>query len=83
MASGSIPYAMMDIKRYLNMRMHFQVIGADCADSTDDYKYAAYLHQSYKWYTYCNKNTVCVPNAQVLLIKAYKVYRRIVEPVSV
>lgn len=60
-----------------------QVIGADSANSDDGYKYAAYLHQSYKWFTYCNKNAICVPNGQVLILKAYKTYKKIVDPVSI
>ena len=59
-----------------------QVIGSDSANSDDGYKYAAYLHQSYKWFTYCNKNAICVPNGQVLILKAYKTYKKIVDPVS-
>jgi len=46
-----------------------------------EYNYAASLHQAYKWFNYCNRTTVCIPNAQVLLMKAYKSYRRSVDKV--
>ncbi|XP_067949405.1 calcineurin-binding protein cabin-1-like [Watersipora subatra] len=52
----------------------YKTIGSD-TDSKAEYNYAASLHQAHKWFIYCNKHTICVPNAQVLLMKAYKSYK--------
>lgn len=48
----------------------------------DEASTAANLHLAYKWYSYANKNSLCIPNAQVLLIKAYKSHRQAVDHVS-
>lgn len=61
--------------------MHSQVIGVEGSEK-GEFQYAAYLHQAYKWFNYCNKNSVCVPNVQVLLIKAYKAFKQAVDVVG-
>ena len=58
-----------------------QVIGADSSKKVE-YNYAASLHQAFKWFNHCNKNSVCIPNAQVLLVKAYKSYKLSIDKVG-